>query len=217
MKVTMEAGSQARLAQIRRQLGQVGPRALNDALFAARPVIQDHMRKSLDRPTPAVISAVRVEKADVGAGLQATGALYLGHPDPSFQKRLNAIGRLQEEGGQLMPGQVDRKKLAVPVGIRRNGFGGMPRGALRRLLDGKRTFIVEAPGGRAGVYQGDPSGDSKLMAWLIPSARYKPRLQWRRTAERAVARALPEALARRIDAIGNPGGNAGGGGHGSGE
>lgn len=210
MQLKPDPGNSQKIQAVRKGVSKAVARSLNDAVFEARKAVQQHMKRALDKPTPAVISANLVEKARTDGTLgvrEAKARLYLGSPDTDFQRRLNAIGRLQEEGGTLVAADVGRKALAVPKSIRRNQYGSFVKGDLKRLLGQKNVKIVKREEGDvlSGVWRTRRGGKKDLLAWLMPSAHYKPKLRWRATAEEAVRKTLPSLLRQRLSRAGKAG------------
>lgn len=150
---------------LRSSVNGVAMRALNNAAFQVRAGLQAHIRSpgTFDRPTPAVVSAVRVQKA-TRENLRAI--VFFGHPDPAFQQRLNALGQLEESGGVATPDTFGRKRISVPLKASTQGgpggsvpilnrYGGMRKDAMRRLTKRPDVFVGLANGkpGTLGIYQ----------------------------------------------------------------
>lgn len=150
--------------------------AATETAFAIRREEQQHFRQALDRPRPAVISAIHVQRARVTTGGAATSAVYVGHSDRGFQQRLDVALGLQEEGGRLTPGMLGRKRIAVPVNVERDAYGGMSRSTIPRLLRRKGVFVgrIGPKGGRPGsfgIYERESSRPERLPESLPGTPR----------------------------------------------
>ncbi|PHK94130.1 hypothetical protein CR162_15315 [Pseudoroseomonas rhizosphaerae] len=204
--IRMSPSSGARLKAFRTVLPAAAASAANDAAFEARAKVQEHMRMVFDRPTPGVLRAVQVKKATPAP--TATATVFLGHSDPGFQRRLNALGQKQERGGVARPSDVGRKSWAVPIRQRTNGFGGLNRGTVPRLLRQKLVFVGR-PGGRWGGGQGQYGvyrrargragrGRLILLVALEQQARYPKRMAFVRTGREAAGRVIPHLVRREM-------------------
>ena len=202
----MTPATGARLRAFRAALPAAAASAANDAAFSAKEKLQEHMARVFDRPTPAVIRAVQVKKASPAP--TATATIFLGHRDPAFQARLNNIGARQERGGVARPADVGRKSWAVPVRQKTNGYGGLSRGTIPRLLKQKSVFVGR-PGGRWGGGQGQYGvyrrvrgrtgrGRLILLVALERQARYPKRMDFVRTGRTAAERVLPHLVRREM-------------------
>lgn len=76
----------------------------------------------------------------------------------------------QETGGSRSP---TRTAIVVPVGMRLNQHGNMPRGSIRRLLARSDTFSGQVRG-IGGIWQRKKDGGVKLLVAYEPKAEYKP-------------------------------------------
>ena len=91
----------------------------------------------------------------------------------------------------------------VPVNQRRNKYGNMPRGALKRALAKPEVFSGKVKG-VGGIWQ-RPKATArgarrglKLLAAYQSSARYRPRLSFVPRAELKARKEIGPAIARRL-------------------
>lgn len=123
------------------RLRQATTKALNDTAFKVQKDWKDEMRRVFDRPTPYVISSVRVEKA-TDANQQATiEPKYMGGKGVDPAKVLAA----EMLGG---PRRLKRSEVALQrAGILPSGYYTVPGEGARNLLDAygniKGSFIVQ--------------------------------------------------------------------------
>lgn len=101
----------------------------------------------------------------------------------------------QAEGGTRYPA---RRAIPVPVGVRLNKFGNMPRRKLQQLLARKDTFSGTVKG-VGGIWQRMRSGRVKLLVAYEPQARYRRRYPFTRIVEREVARRFNAEVAAAFE------------------
>ncbi|SES76372.1 hypothetical protein [Oceanicella actignis] len=195
----MEISFQHNIAQVERGLSDFArtqvPFAASLALNATAQDVKRNAEKGLvrklDRPTKFTLRAYALRRASKRRLAAAV-----------FAKDLQAAYlRFQETGGEREP---KRRAIVVPVGIRLNKHGNMPRGSIKRHLAKPRVFSGDPKGPRpGGIYERRPDGRGlRLLAAYTPRARYRPRLGFRRgaalTAQARMARHFEAALARAI-------------------
>ncbi|WP_181164452.1 hypothetical protein [Amaricoccus solimangrovi] len=168
----------------RRQLPFATASALNETARAIADNAGRALEKRLDRPTPFTrrgLAVFRAGKARLWA-------------DVFFRDRQAGYLAWAERGGERKPA---RKAIPVPVGIRLDRHGGMPRNALARARARADTF-APAPGTRlpAGLYQRLKAGRLRMLAAFEPVAHYTPRLRFGVDAEKTARAYFPIALER---------------------
>jgi len=129
------------------------------------------MDRQLDRPTPFTKRGVAIHKA-TKTNWQAR----------VFIKDIQAA-YLQwvVDGGTRKP---KKKSHVLPVAIKRNKYGSIPRGKVQKLLQRADVFsgVVK---GVAGIYQRTRRGIQLLLAFESV-AKYKPQYQFYEVAEKRV-------------------------------
>lgn len=187
------------LGAVEKQLPYALSLALNDTIKQdVEPALQTEMRSAFDRPTPFTMRAV---------GLKF-----------SHKKKLRAevyVRRIQAQylarewkGGARRP-----KNKALPVpgkGMNLNAYGNMPKGAVKRLVARKDTFIGR-PGrgdrksGPVGIWQRPKRGKRRggtvgskgrleLLVLLSGAQDYDPRFDFDGVISRTVTKQLPYRL-----------------------
>lgn len=165
---------------------------LNDTAQDAKADEERALDRELDRPTPFTKRGIYVRRAskrrlESEVGVKRVQAEYLG---------------LQAKGGVRRP---KGKALVLPVGQRRNAYGNMPKGAVRRAAGRADTFATK-PGRkkgkhlRAGIYQrvGRGKKNLKLLVAFEDRATYKPKLPFDRVAKRTGELVIADHFARRF-------------------
>ena len=145
--------------------------ALNDTAADVRAEEEKRIATDLDRPKPFTARGFYVKRASKGA-----------RPSAAVGIRPIQAGYLiwQVEGGTRGP---KRKAVTVPVGIVRDNYGNMRRGALAKLLARPDVFIVSAKTKKTahlqpGIYkrfgEGGGKGRVKMEIAFEDSATYAP-------------------------------------------
>lgn len=175
----------------RKQLPFAMARAINDAAADVKLAEERQLERMLDRPTPFTKRGIYVRRANK-AGLTAEVGVK-----PVQRRYLD----LQARGGVRRP---KRRALVIGVGLRRNKYGNIAKGAVRRAEGGGRTFVVR-PSSKSslppGVYRRTGRGGRgglKMLAAFEPSARYSARLPYQATAFRTAKAVIEGHLNRRI-------------------
>ena len=157
----------------RRQVPFATSLALNEMAEAVRDHETARLEKVLDRPTPFPRKAYAMRRS-TKRRLEAIQARYL---------------EAQEEGGTRTP---KRRALVVPAAIRKNKYGNIARGAVKRNLAKPAVFSGTPRGGGKGpgVYQRKGKRLVKLVSYA-KRARYSPRLGFKRSASRFTSQRFP--------------------------
>lgn len=193
------------IADVRRGLSNFAqaqvPFAASLALNAVAAKMADaevrHLGEALDRPTPFTLRGVAVRRS-TKRNLEA--AVFV-------KDRQAEYLLFQEAGGTRFPAS---RAIPVAVKARRNSYGNLPRGGVKKLAVAANTFSGRPKGGGApGLYRrlgvtADRKGGAKLelqVAWA-DRARYQPRIAFietaRRVAELAVAVEFGRAMEQAI-------------------
>ena len=150
--------------------------ALNDTAADVKAREERSLGEDLDGPTPFTKRGLFVRRASkrtltASVGVKDLQAGYL---------------KYQVKGGTRTP---KGRAIPVPVSLRLNKYGNMPRGALGRLGAKKGTFAT-SPGKLAtrhlapGIYQRGRKGAVKMLVAFEPRAQYKPKWSFVSHAER---------------------------------
>lgn len=160
--------------------------AINEVAGEIREAEPQGLSRDLDRPTPFTKKGMFVARATkrrlVGVvGFKRIQAEYL---------------EAQATGGTRRP---KRRAIVVPVGVRLNKYGNMPRKSLVRALAKPGTFSGKV-NGVAGIYQKKRTkkGGVKLLAVYKSSVRYKPRLKFQPRARDLASRRIAPAITKHL-------------------
>lgn len=170
----------------RRQLPFATSVALNDTAVAIERDAARDLEQRLDRPTPFTrrgLLVLRSSKARLWA-------------DVLFRDAQAAYLVWAERGGERGP---KRRAIPVPVNLRRNAYGNMARGAVKRASN-RRDVFAPGPGSALapGLYQRLRGGALSLLVAFEPHARYAPRLAFETNAEKTARALFPIALERAL-------------------
>lgn len=174
----------------RRQLPFATALALNDTAAEVREAWQVQMKRRLDRPTPFTLRGVFMRRASkrrltATVGVKDVQAGYL---------------KYQVRGGTRLP--VGRA-IPVPVGQRRNKYGNMPKGALKRVIAKPDVFVGKV-GAVPGVWKRPRRTKAKkiksptLLVAFEPRVTYQPRLDLERAAKGRARAAFPRHFSKRL-------------------
>ena len=148
--------------------------ALNATAADVQAEETDRMDRVFDRPTPFTkrgLMIVRATKSRQVAIVQA--------------RRIQAgYLSMQEEGGTRHP---KRRAILMPAGVRRNKYGNMAKGAVKRLLARDDTFSGKV-NGRPGIWQRKRDGSVVLLVSYETKAEYQPRWGFKQSAVDLVRR-----------------------------
>lgn len=169
----------------RGQLPFATARALNATTEAIAANTTRALDERLDRPTPFTKRGI--------ARRFATKARPWS--DVFFRDIQAAYLAWAEDGGERLPKGM---AIPIPVGLRRNAYGNMARGALARLR-GRSDVFTPGPGSPLppGIYQRRKSG-LRMLAAFEPRAAYRPRLSFLADAERTARAYFPIAFERAL-------------------
>ncbi len=133
------------------------------------------MQRQLDRPTPFTLRGVAIERASkqnwqARVFIKPIQAQYL---------------KWVVEGGTRKP---KKKAHLLPVSIKRNKYGNIPRGKVQKLLQRDDVFsgVVN---GVAGIYQRTRRGTKLLFAYERV-VKYKPQYRFYEVAQKRVKQTL---------------------------
>lgn len=165
---------------------------LNDTAADAKVSEERALDRELDRPTPFTKRGIYTRRAskrrlESEVGVKRVQAEYLG---------------LQAKGGVRRP---KGRALVVPVGQKRNAYGNMPKGAVRRAAGRGDTFVTKRGGKKAkhlrpGIYRriGRGKKNLKLLVAFEDRAAYKPKLPFDRVAQRTGELVIAGHFSRRF-------------------
>lgn len=145
----------------RKQLPYATSLALNQVATDAQRRAQRTMRTDLDKPTPFTIRGVRVRRS---SKTRLTAEVYIQEIQASYLK-------YAVRGGQRRPA---KRALVVPVKLKLNKYGNIPRKKIQTLLARDDVFVVR-DSAKAGIYQRMKSGKLKMLVAFEPSANYERR------------------------------------------
>ncbi len=133
----------------------------------------------LDRPTPFTKRGLAVKRSSKRS---LAGRVF-------FKPIQSAYLRKLEDGGERKP---KGRAIPVPVNQRRNKYGNMSKGTIKRLLAKPNVFSGTIKG-VAGIWQrpGRKGGVPKLLIAYEPKATYRPQLHFERDARSIAVRRLP--------------------------
>ena len=179
----------------RKQLPFAVAMALNDTAEDVAKAEEQSLEKSLDRPTPYTkrgIYRLRASKSRLRAeiGVKRVQEQYL---------------RYQVDGGVRKP---KGRAIVIPVGQRRNQYGNMPKGAVRKAAAKADTFVASRNDPRTkhlrpGIYQRPKrgrrgsAGQAKLLVAFASAASYNKRWDFKKGAEKKARSVFPQHLGTR--------------------
>lgn len=160
---------------------------LTNIAKAVKDDIPDLLERAFDRPTPftkrgVAIRAATKRRREARVFMKNKQAEYL---------------RLQAKGGTRRP---KRRALVVPSSTRRNKYGNIPRGQVKRLLARSDTFSGEVRG-TAGIWQRMKSGRLKLLIAYATAAQYRKRFDFGREVHKLAERHAERSFARAFFSI----------------
>jgi len=133
------------------------------------------MDRQLDRPTPFTKRGVAIQKA-TKTNWQAQ--VFIKDIQAEYLKWV-------VEGGTRKP---KNKAHLLPVTLKRNKYGNIPRGKVQKLLQRADVFsgVVK---GVAGIYQRTRRGTQLLLAFE-PVVKYKPQYKFYEVAEKRIEQVI---------------------------
>ncbi len=143
--------------------------------------VKHEIARRFGRPTPFTRRAPKFTPAKKAKPVARVGFRSLGEG----RKHYLAI---QETGGTVKP---KREAIVIPTEKRRNRYGNLPRGAVRRMLANKTEFFSGVPfkGARPGIYQrmgGKRSRKLRLAVAYEDEATYRPHFGFRESVTKYV-------------------------------
>lgn len=185
------------IAQFERQLSNVGRRqlpfamaqALNDTAAEVKEAWGVHLGRRLDRPTPFTRKGIYTRRATKSRRVAEVGSKTIQRGYLKWQ----AEGGTRRAKGRAVP---------VPVGIRLNKYGNMPKNALGRAIARKDTFSGNVRG-VAGVFKRPSksrrkSGGLKLLIAYEPQVQYDGRLDLQKAAAGKARQVFPRRFMTRF-------------------
>lgn len=135
--------------------------ALNQVAQDSQRRAQRRLRTDIDRPTPFTIRGIKAKRSNkhnlyAEVFIQDIQAEYLKY----------AI-----KGGTRSP---KKRAIVVPVDLKLNKYGNIPRRKIKTLLQRKDVF-VKNNSSHAGIYQRTKSGKLKMLVAFENTATYEPR------------------------------------------
>ena len=195
MQVSIEVNAK----EFERKIGRIFKRhipyatkdAINHVAFKSRKALMAQAARKFDRPINYTIKAFRVEQAREH---NLTGRVFILHNQSKY------LG-YQIDGGVRFP---KKRAVPVPVGLKLNGYGNMPRGAIRRLLARPNSFSGKPRGGNrpAGIWQevgGKRSKRLKLMVGYEPSVKYKKKFAFYKIINGVIKNNFDKAMAKSLE------------------
>ena len=172
----------------RKQLPFATSLALNTVAADAQKRSQRRMRIDLDKPTRFTLQGVAVKRS---TKRKLESAVYIKEIQAEYLK-------YQVEGGTRRP---KNRAIVVPVKVRLNKFGNIPRRKIKALLTRDDVFVVRESKA-AGIYQRMKSGKLKMLVAFEPKADYEKRFPFGdiviKEAQTRMAPALRQSLRRAL-------------------
>jgi len=173
-----------------RQIPFAAALALNDTAADVQKAWETQAERRLDRPTPFTKRGVYVQRAKKGRLTATVG----------YRRIQVSYLRFQVQGGARRPAG---RALVIPVGQKRNVYGNMPKGAVKRALAKKDVFSGKV-GGKPGIYRRPSKRQRKmgkgpqLLMTYASRASYSPTLDLQRPATGTARAQFPKHFARRF-------------------
>lgn len=177
----------------RKQLPFAAAMTLNDTAVDVKEDEERSVEEAFDAPTPYTKRAMYLRRASktrlaAQVGVKTVQAGYL---------------KWQVTGGTRRP---SGRAVVVPVKLRRNKYGNMARGAIKRAVAKPNTFMTKRGGRKSahlapGIYErprGKRGKSPKLLAAFEPSVKYKPRWDFQERARRKAAAVAQAHFSRRL-------------------
>ncbi len=155
----------------RKQIPFATSNALNQTAFDVRTSLQRLLPRFIDRPTKATTKSVQVQKSTKHTLTATVGFVGKGFRTTKWPTSPAVIMDKHITGGTRKP---NKRALAVPVGLKTNQYGNIPRNKITKLLADKTKYFSGVPKGRtnAGIYERKKKGLKMLVAWE-PKASYQ--------------------------------------------
>ena len=178
---------------MQRQLPFAMMLSLNDTAIEVKQAEERSIDKTFDRPTPFTKRGVYVKRANKSTltatvGMKPVQAAYL---------------KLQAKGGIRLP---KRRALVIGAGLRRNKYGNLPKGAVKRAEAKGKTFVARKRGAGShlapGIYQRvkarGQSASIKMLVSFQPRAKYEKRFEFQPVALRSARGVYEGHLVARL-------------------
>ena len=136
----------------RKQIPFATMMALNDVAFDARSYTQKSLPRRLDRPTPAMVKSVQVQKAKKKNLVATVGFAGLGFKSSKWQESAAKIMKRHIKGGT-------RKAKGTPLRIPSDIKGGGIKLNKYGNIGGKKAKIAKMIGKSDQFFEGIPKGD----------------------------------------------------------
>ena len=159
--------------------------ALNQTAFDVRTSLQRLLPRFIDKPTKATVKSVQVQKSTKRNLVATVGFVGKGFRTTKWNTSPADIMDKHITGGTRMP---TKRAIAVPVSLKKNQYGNIPRNKITKLLADKTKYFSGVPKGRSnsGIYERQKKGLKMLVAWE-PRANYQGgRLPFSRIVTKAV-------------------------------
>ena len=196
----------------RKQIPFAAKNALNDVAFDARSYLKKALPRRLDRPTPAMVSSVRVKKSNKRDLTAIVGFVGLGFMKSPWSETPAEIMRRHIKGGIR---SAKSGRLRIPsnphgAGIKLNKYGNIAskKNKIAKMLGNKDQFFEGVPKGEgysskdAGIWEKTPRDSKRAKGtrakkWKAtgkivqriayePSTRYRFRFPFKKIVELAV-------------------------------
>ena len=136
----------------RKQIPFASMMALNDVGFDARSYVQKSLPRRLDRPTPAMVKSVQVQKAKKKNLVATVGFAGLGFKRSSWRESAAEIMKRHIMGGTRL---AEGTHLRIPSdtkggGIKLNKYGN---------IGGKKAKVAKMIGNNDQFFEGIPKGN----------------------------------------------------------
>jgi hypothetical protein len=175
----------------RDQIPFVASQAINDTAFDTRAGLKETLKKDIDKPTPYTVRGVLV-------GRKRATKRNLRRTVDMDQARYEYMQH-QLFGGTRRP---RRKLIAIGRGVKRNKYGNVGRGTLKRLEGRADTYWGrEGKAGTFGLWQREQGHRLKLLVGTIGEATYTKRVDWFKDAQHTVRTHYQSNFARRFNAV----------------
>ena len=136
----------------RKQIPFATMMALNDVAFDARSYTQKSLPRRLDRPTPAMVKSVQVQKAKKRKLVATVGFAGLGFKSSKWQESAAEIMKRHIKGGTRLAKGTPLRIPSDPKGggIKLNKYGN---------IGGKKAKVAKMIGNNDQFFEGIPKGD----------------------------------------------------------
>ncbi len=192
VKDNVEKSERVVKALWKRQIPLATSRALNDvARISAMEDSRKDMEKDLDRPIPWTIRGQRYRRGNK----YNQKAWVLIDPERAGYMIPNI------HGGTRGP-VAGQKGFVIGALVKRNKYGNVPRGLLKKMDARRDTFWGYAGlsgKGMYGLWQRNTRGKLKLLYSVHKTAEYTGRFDWRGSVERTIRGEYNQAFARRFE------------------